>query len=279
MQQLLLQGFPEGSIKIGINVTILEKEGMRTYFVGTDNYFSHPVGDRKSERYALATLIKNSHVRVSEVTRSPLSIPHRTLMNWCRQLDEHGSSSFFKPRNTRSGTVMTPQKVVQCEKLFSYNLSISEVARKADIKESTLRKAISSGRVTRCKISDKILKDNGTTKSERSRLDAKAAEGIGTACTRADERVQAATGVVKSVVGRFEKSLDVHFGGVLTGLPALCYNGLFSGLDKYISLPNGFYSALHILTVLGFMALARIRRPEGLRHIPPWKIRKISSYR
>jgi hypothetical protein len=66
----------------------------------------------------------------------------------------------------------------------------------------------------------------------------------------------------------------VSFGGVLAGLPALCGNGLFSGLGKHLSLPAGFYSALHILTVLGFMALARIRRPEGLRHIPPGELGK-----
>ena len=42
-------------------------------------------------------------------------------------------------------------------------------------------------------------------------------------------------------------------------------NGLLSGLGKHLKLPRGFYSALHIVLVLGFMALARIRPPEGLR--------------
>ncbi len=274
MQQLLLQGFPEGSIKIGPSVTILEKEGIRTYFVGSDNYYSHPAGDQKSERYAIATLIRNSHVRASEVTQSPLAIPHRTLMNWIHQLAEHGASSFFEPGKVRSGTVMTPEKIAQCEKLFLDQSSISAVAAEANVNESTLRKAVNSGRVTRVVISDATLGDKGTTKSERSHLDAEAAEAIGTACTRADERVEAAMGVVKHATGRFEKSMDVRFGGVLAGLPALCRNGLFSGLGKYISLPDGFYSALHILSVLGFMALARIRRPEGLRHIAPGELGK-----
>ena len=40
-------------------------------------------------------------------------------------------------------------------------------------------------------------------------------------------------------------------------------------------MPNGFYSALHILILLGFMALARIRRPEGLRHVPPGELGKV----
>ena len=80
---------------------------------------------------------------------------------------------------------------------------------------------------------------------------------------------------MQSALTRFESCRDVSFGGVLAGLPALCSNGLFSGLDKHLSLPAGFYSALHILTVLGFMALARIRRPEGLRHVPPGELGKV----
>jgi hypothetical protein len=48
-----------------------------------------------------------------------------------------------------------------------------------------------------------------------------------------------------------------------------------SGLDRHLRLPNGFYSALHILILLGFMALARIRRPEGLRHVPPGELGKV----
>ena len=45
MPQLLLQGFPEGAIRIGPRLSVLEKEGTRTYFVGPDNSCSHPVGD------------------------------------------------------------------------------------------------------------------------------------------------------------------------------------------------------------------------------------------
>ena len=57
--------------------------------------------------------------------------------------------------------------------------------------------------------------------------------------------------------------------------PALCANGLLSGIGKYLKLPAGFYSCLHILLTLGFMALGRIRRPEGLRHVPPGELGKV----
>ena len=40
MSQLLLQGFPDGAIKIGPFLSILEKDGIRTYFTGADNYLA-----------------------------------------------------------------------------------------------------------------------------------------------------------------------------------------------------------------------------------------------
>ena len=276
MPQLLLHGFPDGAIKIGPILSVLDKDGQRTYFVGADNYFSHPSGDTSAERFALATLITNSHVKCCEITRSPLGIPPRTLMNWTRQLADYGAASFFVPRCVRGGAVMTPEKIVECERLLSVSKSVAAAARKAGVNDSTLRKALSSGRIVRQDGLDCTAAENiSTTKSERSRRDAKAADGLGTACTRADERVAAAMGVVQSAAGRFEPCMDVRFGGVLAGLPVLCNNGLFSGLDRHLSLPAGFYSTLHILMVLGFMALARIRRPEGLRHIPPGELGKV----
>ncbi len=98
---------------------------------------------------------------------------------------------------------------------------------------------------------------------------------MGTACTRADERVAAAMGLVECATARFEAGHDVQMAGLLAGLPALCANGLLTGLGKHLHLPKGFYSALHILLTLGFMALGRIRRPEGLRHVPPGELGKV----
>ena len=114
-----------------------------------------------------------------------------------------------------------------------------------------------------------------STKSERSRADAEVATALGTACTRADERTAAAMGLADCATTRFEMGSDISLGGLLAGLPALCANGLFSGIGKHLNLPQGFYSTLHILLTLGFMALARIRRPEGLRNQPPGELGKV----
>ncbi len=274
MPQLLLQGFPDGAIRIGSFLSVLKKEGRVTYFLGNDSFYSHSESDRAGQRFAIATLIANGHVRASEVERSALDIPHRTLMNWTAQLAEGGPGSFFKPRATRSRTVITPQKASECGQLLGEGATIAEAARLANVGDSTLRKAIASGRVRRDESNGVSSESTPTSKSVRSRNDARAALGMGTACTRADERMAAAVGLIQSADTRYENCTDVAMGGVLAGLPALCANGLLSGLGVHLSLPKGFYSLLHILMLLGVMALARIRRPEGLRHIPPGELGK-----
>ena len=274
-KQSPLPGFPDGAQKIGTWLSILEKDGAVTYFVGGDNYFSHPKGDRKSERFALTNLMENGHVRACELEKPPLGIPHRTLMHWKAQYRKDGPTSFFREPEALKPPVMTPQKSAQCAGLLADGHRPSEVARLAGIKESTLRKALKREAVPRLAKNPAANEPIGSSKSERSRADAAAADGMGTACTRADERIAAAIGLAGCATARFEAGCDVQMAGVLAGLPALCANGLLTGLGKHLHLPNGFYSALHILLTLGFMALGRIRRPEGLRHLPPGELGKV----
>ena len=137
----------------------------------------------------------------------------------------------------------------------------AEVARRANIRESTLRKAIKRGQISvpnpTAATSTMSSQVPLSSKASRSHDDALAATGIGIACTRADERISAAFGLVQSAATRFEACSDVSLGGLLAGLPALCANGLFSGIGHYLKLPAGFYSCLHILLTLGFMVQRR----------------------
>jgi len=277
MRQLFLPGFPEGAERIGTSLSILRKDGVVTYFTGNDNYFSHKEGDKDSFRFAITNLIANGHVRAIDLEKSSLGLRHRTLMHWLAQHRQHGASSFFTHKQPqRKPRVMTDEKELECTRLLAQGHSRAEVARLAHIGESTFRKAITRGQiiVPVTTVVPGAPQSAGSTKASRSRDDAGAAEAMGTACTRADERTAAAFGLVQSAATRFEACSDVSFGGLLAGLPALCANGLFSGIDRHLKLPAGFYSCLHILLILGFMALARIRRPEGLRHVPPGELGK-----
>lgn len=145
--QLLLPGFPDDSSRTGDVLSILKKDGLVTYFVGGDNYFSHRLGAVSCHRFILASLVDNGHVRACELEKAPLYIPRRTLMNWLVQLRVHGADSFFRPARRSGGGVMTPDVVARCEALLFSGLRISQVAKQMDINESTLRKAIARGAV------------------------------------------------------------------------------------------------------------------------------------
>lgn len=92
---------------------------------------------------------------------------------------------------------------------------------------------------------------------------------MGMGCTRAEERVSAAVGLLAEAPTRFETTLDVARGGVVWALPALTANGLLQHTGELFHLPKGFYSVVHVFLLLGYMALARIRTIEQLRYHPP----------
>lgn len=277
--QLRIPGFPEGSIAINSVVSVLTKDGRVTYFIGSDNYFSHMESESSGQRFAIAALMANGHVKAVEVERSVLAIPHRTLMNWGKQLADKGADSFFAPPTRSGARVMTPEILSECARLLGEGHPIAETARRAGVDVSTLSKAKHRGALIIPRQTNAAVTANdgaaATTKSSRTTEDALAAAGMGTACTRADERMAAAVGLLDSARTHYEHCQDVVMGGVLAGLPALCANGLLSGLGKHFSLPKGYYSALHILMTMGFMALARIRRPENLRHVPSGEMGKV----
>ena len=73
-------------------------------------------------------------------------------------------------------------------------------------------------------------------------------------CTRPDERVLAAMGMLQGAPTRFEKCRDVSFGGVLCALPALIANGLFEHLQKSFPSLGGYYTTLQVITLLAYMS-------------------------
>ena len=92
---------------------------------------------------------------------------------------------------------------------------------------------------------------------------------MGMGCVRVEERVLAAFGGLVEAPTRFEPGRDVSCGGVLWALPALLANGLLHRQAECFELPKGFYGVVHVLVLMGFLALARIKSLERLRFEAP----------
>jgi len=137
------------------------------------------------------------------------------------------------------------------------------VAQELGLKTDTLRKAVKAGRIV-----EPIKKrEPEADKSQRSVVDSQAGMGMG--CVRVEERVLAAFGGLIEAPTRFEAGRDVSCGGVLWALPALLANGLLHRQAECFELPKGFYGVVHVLLLMGFLALARVKSLERLRFEAP----------
>jgi transposase-like protein len=226
MPQLLLPGFPVGATTVNETVSVYVEEGHSVWLLGQIEIFRHAQEDHAGFKTIVSALMNGGLVRPSELERSDLKLTHRTLMNWRKQYQKHGAAAFYRIQRPRpAGRVMTSAKVSSCQRMFEAGQSIAEVAREAGINESTLRKAIARGVLSKARAApacDLSRPEPASTKTERAGQDAQA--GMGVACTRPQERVAAALGISGAIV-RFEPCVDVPLGGVLSTSVRNCTSG------------------------------------------------------
>jgi len=98
---------------------------------------------------------------------------------------------------------------------------------------------------------------------------------MGVGCTRPEERALASLGMLENAATVFEQNNDINHGGLLCALPALSENGLFRSTSERLPTLKGYYSTLHILLVMAYMALARLKNPERLSHEAPGEFGKL----
>lgn len=81
--------------------------------------------------------------------------------------------------------------------------------------------------------------------------------------------------MIDEVSTQFEPANNVCEAGVIFTLPALLSQGLLKGETIYKKLKKGYYGLVHILLLLAYMALSRIKNPEQLRSHKPGEFGKI----
>jgi len=106
---------------------------------------------------------------------------------------------------------------------------------------------------------------SAVSRSDRSAQDAQSGADIGIAVSRIEERALAVSGAQVYAQTLFDSNESVENGGVLFSLPALISQGLDKLFTSFGKLPNGFYGLHHILILLCFMALCRIKNIEQLK--------------
>jgi len=85
----------------------------------------------------------------------------------------------------------------------------------------------------------------------------------------------AVTGTQAYAPSLFENQESVLNAGVLFSIPSLIAQGLERFFDVFKPLPAGFYGLHHIVLILCFMVLCRIKNPEQLKKHPPGELGKL----
>ena len=235
------------------------------YCVGVQPFAVHPGDDRRAFGLTVAQLIVAGACRPCEIVRA-FGVSKRSVLRAAQRLRDGGHESFFAPRQVRrGGTVLTAPVLAQAQQLLDEGSEKSAVAARLKVPCDTVRKALADGRLVQRARPASVEKD----KSARSVDDAAAADGMGTACTRVVERVLASLGKLSGAPVRFEPCRDVSLGGVLCALPALLTNGLLAKAATFLGPVHGYYTMVHVLLLLGFMALARVRTVQKLGQKAP----------
>jgi hypothetical protein len=270
MPQMILPLIPRGATQISDLVSVWRSEESWTYYIGTHPIYSHNSEDQRMFRMVTSQMIEAGACRQVDIVNT-FSVSKSSVIRSQNKLKEGGNEAFFNQhRGHRGGKILTQSVLDSAQRLLDQGYCRADIVRELNIKPDTIRKAIKDGRLLEPKHVETAI-----TKSSRNVVDAAAAEEMGVACTRVNERVLASIGKLCGASVDFELCLDVPKGGVLCAIPALLANGLFNGATRYLGSVSGYYTVFHILLLLALMALCRIKTAEKLRGHAPGEFGKL----
>ena len=268
----------DGSAQLSSHISVYCDDKMWTYYLGMMPVFSHKASDTASFRMYTSQLFCEGHCKQADIIRV-FSVSKNSVIRNVAIYQKGGISAFFQKPNTRGPGVLKGDTKTEVQNLLDLGHSKQEVSKKLGINLETIRKGIDSGRLhLPQKISEVTseVASEATTKSTRNEEDAEVSTQMGTACTRTMERSMAAVGLLpEGATTEFKPAVDLCYGGLLLALPALEENGLFRHLEEAFPSLEGYYKTAHIMLILAYMALARIKTVEKLRYEAPGELGKL----
>jgi len=204
-----------------------------------------------------------------------LGVARSTLFRQQRRLEQAGVAGLVDDKPGPKAPHKLKGKVLaQAQRMLDAGKSNNATAKALGINESTIRNAITQGRLRKKKREERVTDRPVQEGSQPGERNAEAISSpLGVATTRVLDRVLAARGKLTEATPEFEPSLSVSNAGALIALPSMLELGLLDVGEKvYGSLRNGFYGLRSMVLCLGFMALLRIRNPERMQFEAPGEL-------
>jgi biotin operon repressor len=146
MPQLQLPLFPAGTNLINSELGFERRGDSVVYFNGHLPVFTHAVDDLAAFRLFTTQLAVNGSASQGEIARA-FGVPLITVKRCVKRYREHGAKVFFTPHPKRRGNRLTPERLLEAQKMLDEFRSVPEIARVLGVLNTTLHKAIDDGRL------------------------------------------------------------------------------------------------------------------------------------
>ncbi len=188
MSQTLFPIFPDDSRFINSEIAVKTIGEDVYYFNSEMPIYKHHKDDYKSFRCITSQLADLNVVKQMEIVRA-FKVSKESVKRWVKIYRDEGNEGFFKTRKGRKkGNILTNEILKKVQARLNQGETPGQIGEEMDIKPDTIKKAISSGRLTR---PEGIEKQNheAQNKSQRNQEDSKAPLGMG--CTNTLGRIDA----------------------------------------------------------------------------------------
>jgi len=295
---------PEGTHSINGRCLFITRDGHRVVLVSGMPQAQYAVGDRMSEAHAMVSLIDLGWADQNDVARA-FGYSVRTLRRYQQRFEEGGLAALGRPNGYPPGRArLSASRLDRIKQLKAQGCSHYEIARRLGISARAVRKTLRRlGWMPAPQAQAELplelpsavhLKQPSVQGSSSAPLPASRGDPNLSAFSvsapktppppsldtdpgdRRTDRLLARLGLLEDAAPLFGCAAALPRGGVLLALPALVASGVFECAHQiYGSLGPAFYGLRTSLLTLLFMALWRIKRPEGLKEHSPQDLGRV----
>jgi transposase len=285
---------PEGTRVINPRCLILTRDHRRMVLVSGMPIAQYALGDRMSEAHALVSLVDLGWADQNDVAKA-FGYSARTLRRYQQRFAEGGLAALGRPSGCPRGLArLAASRRSRIQHLKTQGCSHHEIARLLGISVPAVRKTLRrlGWRAAPLAQAELPLEVASATPAKPPPARASVSPPGGNPNLSAfsaptqptplpstfdtdpndrwTDRLFARLGLLEDAAPLFGSAAAVPRAGVLLALPALVGSGVFECAQKvYGSLGPAFYGLRTSILTLLFMALWRIKRPEGLKEYSP----------
>jgi transposase len=289
---------PEGTRVINGRCLVLTRDHHRVVLVSGMPMAQYALGDRMSEAHAMVSLVDLGWADQNDVARA-FGYSARTLRRYQQRFEEGGLAALGRPGGYPPGLArLAASRQSRIRHLKTQGCSHHEIARQLGVSVPAVRKTlrrlgwkaaplaqaelpldVSSATAPGSTPVQAFFSPHSPASGGNPNLSAfsTAAAPPSLPSTfdtdpsdRWTDRLFARLGLLEDAAPLFGSAVAVPRAGVLLALPVLVVSGVFECAQKiYGTLGPAFYGLRTSVLTLLFMALWRIKRPEGLKEHSP----------